>query len=48
MTPFIKKLSYKNADKQIQKLLEISCGILKNKWIKYKFDIEYSVFDITR
>lgn len=46
MAPFSKKLSYKNADKLMEKLIEILWGILEDKQIEHKFDIENSVFAI--
>lgn len=48
MSSFPKKLSYKNLDEQIKKLLEISQSIPENKWIKHKFDLENGVSGITR
>lgn len=36
MAPFNEKLFYQNADKQIEKLLDILLGIPNNKGIKYK------------
>ena len=46
MAPFIKKLSYKNADEKIKKLLEITRDIPDNKWIEDRFDIKSSVSGI--
>lgn len=48
MTLFIKNLSYKNTDEQIQKLLEILLDIPKYKQIKYKFEIESGLSKIAR
>lgn len=45
---FTKNMFYKNADKQIKKLLKISQDILKNKKIKYKFDIKNNIYGIIR
>lgn len=42
------KLSYKNGDKRMKKLLEIPWGILDNKWIEHKFDIKSGIFEIAR
>lgn len=46
MAPFIKKLSYKNADEWIEKLSKIPQGILKNKQIEHKFDVKSGVSGI--
>lgn len=48
MEPLTEKLSYKNTNGQIKKLLKISWGIPKNKWIEHKFDIESGIFGIAR
>lgn len=48
MIPLIKKLSYKNIDKCIKKLLKIPWLILKNKQIEYLFDVKNGVFGIFR
>lgn len=48
MISFTKNMFLKNADKQIKKLLKISQDILKNKQIKYKFDIENSIYRIIK
>lgn len=39
MIPLTKKLSYKNANKQIKKLSKIPCNISKNKWTEHKLNI---------
>ena len=46
MTPFTKKLTYKNADEWIEKLSEIPWGIPEDKWIKHKYNIESGVSGI--
>lgn len=46
MAPFTEKLSDKNANEWIEKLLEILWGILKNEKIDYKFDVESGVSGI--
>ncbi len=38
MAPLTEKLSYRNADEWIEKLLEIPWGIPKDEWIKHKFE----------
>ena len=43
MTPFIKKLSYKNTNKWIEKLSKIPWGISEDKWIEYKYNIKGGV-----
>ncbi len=48
MAPLTKKLSYKNANKWIEKLLEIPWGILNDEWIEHRFDIESVVSGIVR
>ena len=48
MSPFTKKLFYKNADKWMKKLSEISWGILDDKQIEYKFDLKSSISGIAR
>ena len=47
ITGFTKKLSYKNTDKWMEKLLEISWDIPENKWIEYKYNFEKSISWIT-
>ncbi len=46
MAPLTEKLFYKNADKWMEKLLEIPWGIPDIKWIKHRFDIESGVSGI--
>lgn len=46
MTHFTKKLSYKNADEWMEKLSEITWGILENKWIEHKFNVESGISGI--
>lgn len=46
MTLFTKKLSYKNVNEWIEKLLKIPWGIPENKWIEHKFDVESGVSGI--
>ena len=46
MTSLTKKLSYKNTDKQREKLSEISQSILRDKQTKYKFNIESGISEI--
>ena len=46
MTPLTKKLSYKNTDGWMEKLLEIPGSILENKWIKHKYNIESGISGI--
>lgn len=46
MAPLTEKLSYKNANELMKKLLEISWGIPENKWIEHKFDVESGVSGI--
>lgn len=48
MAPLTQKLLYKNADKWIEKLLEIAQGISENKQIEYKFEVESGVSGISR
>lgn len=48
MISLTKRLFYKNADEQIEKLLEISWGIPDDKQIEHEFDIESDVPKITR
>ena len=48
MTPLTKKLSYKNADGWIEKLLEIPWRILEDKWIEHKYNIKSGVCGIAR
>ncbi len=48
MTPFTKKLSYKNADEWIEKLSEIPWDIPHKKWIEYNFDIESGISGIIK
>lgn len=48
MALFTEKLFYKNADEQMEKLLKISWGILKDKWTEYKFNIESDISGIAR
>ena len=43
----IEKLLYKNADKWIEKLLELSQGISEDEQIKYKFEFESGVSRIS-
>lgn len=45
---FSKKLSYKNANEWIEKLLEISWDIAGNEWTEHKFSIKSDVFKIVR
>ncbi len=47
MAPLTQKLSYKNADKSIDKLLEIPWSIPNDKWIEHRFDVESSNSGIT-
>lgn len=47
MASLIKKLSYKNANEQMEKLLKIPWGILENKWIEHKFVVESDVSKIS-
>ena len=47
MTSLTKKLSYKNTDEWMEKLLEIPWSIPNDKWIEYKFDIKSSISRIT-
>lgn len=46
MALLIKKLSYKNFKKQMEKLLKIPWDIAEDKQIKKKFYIKNSVFKI--
>ena len=46
MTHFTEKLSLKNADKWIEKLLEIPWDIPKDKWIKHKYKIKSDISGI--
>ena len=46
MTPLTKKLSYKNADKWMEKLSEIPWGIPEDKWIEQKYNVKSSVSGI--
>lgn len=46
MAFLIKQLTYKNTDKQIKKLSEISQDIPDNKLIEYRFVIKIDVFEI--
>lgn len=46
MTLFTEKLSYKNANEWMGKLLKIPWGIPEDKWIEYKFDVKSGVSDI--
>ena len=48
MTAFTEKLSYTNTNEWIKKLLEISWGILRDKRIEHKFNIESDVFGIAK
>ena len=45
---FTKKLSYKNVDKWMKKLLKISWGIPENKWIEHKYNVKSDVTEIAR
>lgn len=46
MAPLIETLSYKNADEQMDKLLEILQDIPKDESIKDRFDIKNSISGI--
>ena len=48
MAPLTKKLSYQNTDKQIEKFSEILQGILNNKQIKHKFELQNDMTGIAR
>ena len=48
MVLLTKKLSYQNANKWIEKLSNISWDISNNKWIKYKFELQSSVAEMTK
>ncbi len=43
MALLTKMLSYKNTDEQIEKLLEISWGILDSKQIEHRFDVKSDI-----
>ena len=46
MTPLTKKLSYKNADKWMEKLSEIPWGIPEDKWIEHKYNVKSGISGI--
>ena len=46
MTPLIKKLSYKNVDEWMEKLLEILWGTQEDKWIEHKFNVGSDISEI--
>ena len=46
MTSLIKKLSYKNADEEMEKLSKIPWGISEDKWIEHKYNVESGVSEI--
>ncbi len=48
MAPLTEKLSYRNADKWIEKLLEISWGIPNDKQFEYKFEHQSGVARMAR
>ena len=46
MTPLTKKLSYKNTDEQMEKLLKIPWDIPEDKQIEHKYNVERGVSGI--
>ena len=48
MAPLTEKLSYRNADKWMEKLSEIPWGIPNDKWIECKLELQNGVAEMAR